>query len=95
MFLDILRTGFEGLASQTNINTVFSVVLAAIVHSGIVRKEIKVQVANITDSINKVTEALKLELSSQSSRLGNIESDVLKISSRVEAIEQKEKNHGV
>lgn len=90
MFLDLLQSGFNSVASSGGLNTTFSVVLAAIVHSGVVRKEIKSQVQKVTDSIDGVADALKKELNSQGSRINNIEQGVVKLTSRVDLLEQKE-----
>jgi len=90
MFLDTLQVGLTGLASSGGLNTTFSVVLAAIVHSGVVRKEIKSQVQKVTDSIDGVADALKKELTTQGGRISNIEQGVVKLSERVGVLEQKE-----
>lgn len=90
-----MQAGLMNVASSASLGTTFSVVMAAIVHSGIIRKEIKSQLINVTEGITKsidgVATALKEELNSQGTRIANIENGVNKLSSRVDAIEQKEK----
>lgn len=85
MFKEILREAFV----SGSLNTTFSIVLAALLHSGMVKREIKIQVSKITASINGVTAALKIELSAQSGRIENIEMGVSNLSGRVDALEKK------
>lgn len=65
--------------------------IAAFVHSRQIRKEIRFQVGNITDSIKDVARTLKEDLDKQGKRLDNVETGIKHINSRVVKLEGRRK----
>lgn len=66
----------------------FFFTLAAWIHSGRVKKEIKAQFEPLTAAINGVREALRQDLESQSKRISGIEIGVVNLTSRVDSLEK-------
>lgn len=72
---------FLGEAAQNQITQAgFFFTLAAWLHSGRVKKEIKSNFASLTEAINNVAESLRQDLKNHSNRLDNL-------TSRVETVE--------
>lgn len=64
--------------------------IAAWLHSGRVKKEIKTQFVGIVDSINNLGVALRNDMNSQSDRIINVEQGVNKLTDRVSLLENKD-----
>ncbi len=66
----------------------FFFTLAAWIHANTVKKEIATQFNSVTEAINNVAIALRLDLSAQGDRIGGLETGLGKLSSRVDTLEQ-------
>ncbi len=74
------------LAHQvTQFGIAFSI--AAWIHSGRLKKEIKNQMGDVVAAVDNVASVLRQDLIEQGSRIGNIESGLGKLSSRVDYLE--------
>lgn len=62
--------------------------IAAWLHSGRVKKEIKNQLGSISVSIDGVAQTLRQDLQAQNKRLASVETEVKNISGRVGVLEQ-------
>lgn len=63
--------------------------IAAWLHAGRVKKEIKEQMGNVVSAVDNVASVLRQDLNHQSERIGHIEEGLGKLSSRVIALETK------
>lgn len=84
---DLLSEAFSHQITQFSI--AFSI--AAWIHSGRVKKEIRNQFENIVGSIDNVASALKQDLAAQGARIISVENGLNQISMRVDAIEKQTK----
>lgn len=65
----------------------FAFSLAAFIHSGRVKKEIREQFSGLVDSIDKVRAALNQDLAAQNQRLAGVEVGMTKLAGRVDQLE--------
>lgn len=79
--------GGQALSHQVTQFTI-AFVLAAIIHSKQVRKEIATQLGDVATSIDKVRVALVDDLQAQGKRLKSVEDGIQRLSTRVETLEK-------
>lgn len=63
--------------------------IAAWVHAGRVKKEIKEQMSNVVAAVDNVASVLRQDLTHQSERIGHIEDGLGKLTTRVASLETK------
>jgi hypothetical protein len=78
----------EALSNQVSQFTM-AFTIAAWVHSGRVKKEIRTQVGGIISSIDSVAQTLKQDLAAQGKRLDGVENTVKTLANRVEGLEKQ------
>jgi hypothetical protein len=61
--------------------------IAAYIHSGRVKNEIKTQISFLVSALDNLGDALKQDLKSQHDRIENVETGVNKLTNRVAALE--------
>ncbi len=68
--------------------------IAAWLHAGRVKQEIRIQMANVVDAVDNVAAVLRQDLTKQSERIGQIEEGLGKLTSRVSVLETDVKDEG-
>lgn len=87
--LDIIKNLFgDAISSQVTQFTI-AFTLAAYIHAGRVKKEIKAQFSHLTDVIGELGAALRQDLNTHSERIGAVEKNVSQLSDRIENLESK------
>ena len=84
---EIIKTLFGEAASNQIAQAGFFFLIASWIHSGRVKKEIKLNFAGLTEAINNVADSLKKDLKSHSEILGKQAGSIDNLSLRVQYIE--------
>ena len=87
--LDILKNFLGEAISSQVAQWTLGLAIASIIHSGRVKKEIKLQFAQLTDAIRELGSALRQDLNAHSDRIGAVEKSVSQLSERIDGIENK------